>query len=124
MQAASALRSDLVCSAKARNVRPCGSLHVRERRRFERIRDRFRQPDAIHQPDAEAAEDDAARARRMRERQERRDARAHRIAHDVGARDVEMIEQRADVLGHDGAVIGGGVVELGRKRRGRDCRAR
>ena len=114
IQAASALRSDLVCSAKARNVRPCWSLHVGERRRLERVRDRFRQPDTVDQPAAEPAEHDTAHAIRMRQRQKRRDARAHRIAHHVGARDIEMIEQRPHVLGHHGAVIGGRIVELGR----------
>ena len=48
----------------------------------------------------------------MRERQQRRHPRAQRIAHDVGARDVEMIHQRAHIAGHGGDVIGGRVVEF------------
>ena len=67
---------------------------------------------------------DRAHARRMIEREERRDARAHRIAHHVGALDLEMIEQRAHVVRHVGAVIGGRIVQLARLRHGRDCRAR
>ena len=51
---------------------------------------------------------------RMLEREERGDARAHRIAHDVGALDAEMIEQRAHVLRHAVGVIVGRIVELGR----------
>ena len=48
----------------------------------------------------------------MRERKESRDPRAHRIAHDIGAREPKMIEQSSHILRHDGAVIGGGLVNL------------
>ena len=50
----------------------------------------------------------------MSQRQERGDARAHRIAHHVGAADAEMIEQRPHVLGHPVGVVVGRIVELGR----------
>ena len=57
-------------------------------------------------------------ARRSRagcaEREERGDARAHGVAHHVGAAELEMIDERAHVIGHACAVIGGGIVELGR----------
>jgi hypothetical protein len=47
-------------------------------------------------------------------RQERRDPSAQRITHDVGARQIEIIEQRTHVLRHEAAVIGGRVVKLRR----------
>ena len=56
----------------------------------------------------------AARSPADRQRQERGDPRAHRIAHNVGARQRQMIEERAHVLRHDRAVIGGRLIELGR----------
>ena len=56
----------------------------------------------------------AAQPLRMRERKERGDTRAHGIAHHVGAREIEMIEQRPHVVRHEGAVIGGRIVELAR----------
>ena len=65
-----------------------------------------------------------AHALRMRERQERGDARAHRIAHHVGARDVEMIEQRAHVLRHAARCDRRPDRRAWSMRRGRDCRAR
>ena len=124
MQAASAFRSDLVCSAKARNVRPNGSRTSASDGASSASAIDAGSADAVDQADAQSAEDRAAHPLRMRERQERGDAGAHRIAHDVGARDIQMIEQRAHVLRHDGAVIGGRIVELGSMRRARDCRAR
>jgi len=48
----------------------------------------------------------------MFEREERRDPRTHRIAHDIGPLDLEMIEQRADVGGHFCGVIVGRIIEL------------
>ena len=40
------------------------------------------------------------------------DPRAHRIAHDVGALDGEMIEQRAHIVRHQRHRIVGGIVQL------------
>ena len=104
MQAASARRSPW--SARRRRGRPAPARigHVCERRRLERVGDRLRQPDAIDQVDAEAAEDRARARAPGAPAPEGGDARAHRIAHHVGALDAEMIEQRAHVVGHDGAV--------------------
>ena len=115
MQAASAFRSDLVCSAKARNMRARRIAHLGERWRLERFGDARR---AAPTPSTRWMPSPPKMALRtrcgMRERQERRDARAHGIAHHVGAGEIEMIEQRAHVVGHQGAVVGGRVVELGR----------
>ena len=47
--------------------------------------------------------------------QEGRNACAHRIAHDVGALDFQMIEQCADIIGHGRAVIRGWVVKFARR---------
>jgi hypothetical protein len=44
--------------------------------------------------------------------EKRRDAGAHRITHNVGALDLEMIEQRAHIVCHNSAVIAGRIVEL------------
>src|SRR6185437_7686415 len=73
-----------------------------------------RQDGAIDQPNAETAENDRAHPRRMLHRQERSDARAHRIAQHVGALDLDMIEQRPHVLRHDCAVISRRIVRLAR----------
>ncbi len=48
-------------------------------------------------------------------RQERRDARAHRIAHDMRALDAEMVEQRCRIRGHFGRRIVGLVIALRRR---------
>src|SRR5262249_19020661 len=90
-----------------------GIGHGGERRRFEGIGNRFRATDALAQAVAEPAEYDAADAGWMGERQERCNARAHRIADHVGAADPKMVNERARVLGHDGAVVGGRIVALG-----------
>ena len=66
MQAASALRSELVCSAKARKIRPCGSVTSASDGASSASAIAFRQADAVDQAAAEPAEDDAAHARRMR----------------------------------------------------------
>ena len=50
---------------------------------------------------------------RMVEREHGRDPRAHRIAHDVGAVDAEMIEQIRRVARHQLEAVVLGVVELG-----------
>ncbi len=76
------------------------------------MRDRFGIRHAGDHTVAEPAEDDRTHPLAMRDRQERRDARAHRIAHDVGALDIEMIEQAARVLGHAVArIIKRGIAE-------------
>ena len=93
MQAASALRSLLVCSAKARNMRSVGSVSIVERGRLHGIGDAERQARAFDEVDAEPAEQERAHALGMVERQSGRDARAHRVAHHVGPVDAEMVEQ-------------------------------
>src|SRR5713101_4930810 len=93
MQAASARRSDLVCSAKTRNWRPTG---------------------AVDEVDPEPAEDQRARPRGMTGGQERADAGPHRIAEEVGATEPEVVEQGNDVFDHPFGVIIGGIVELAR----------
>ena len=122
-QAASARRSDLVCSAKARNMIGGRIGHVGERRRFERVRDRVRQPHPLDETDAEAAENGGAHPVGMRQREESRDPRAHRVAHDVGARQTEMVDQRAHVVGHDARCDRRPGRRACWRRRGRDCRA-
>ena len=74
--------------------------HRSERRRLQRVGDALRQADAVDQMDAEAAENGGADALPGAAGQERGDARAHRIAHDVGARDPEVIHQRRALLRH------------------------
>ena len=49
------------------------------------------------------------------ERQECSDARAHRIAHHVGAANTEMVEQRPHVVGHQVGCVERRIVELGRR---------
>ena len=48
----------------------------------------------------------------MRQREERRDARAHGIAHDVATPDAEMIEQRPRVLGQNRQRVAFGIMRL------------
>ena len=67
MQAASALRSLPVCSAKARNVRAVGFFTSSMLCRLERARDRPGAGNAAHHVDAETAEHEAADAVRMGE---------------------------------------------------------
>ncbi len=99
--------------------------HVGARGRFERRSDHLRgQARAIHEPDADAAEDRCAHPLRVLDRKDGRDPAPQRVAHDVGAIDTEMIEQRPHVARHEAAVISGGIVQLARLRRDRDCRAR
>src|SRR6478672_5768788 len=50
----------------------------------------------------------------MFERQEGGNPRAHRIAHDIGPLDLEMVEQRGHVGRHCRGVIIGRVIELAR----------
>ena len=126
MQAASAFRSDLVCSAKRRKERPVGSVTSASEGASSAATMLLAQAGAValHHADAEAADDRRAHALGMMHGEEGGDARAHGIAHHVGALDAEMIEQRAHVARHQRHLVGGGIVELARLRRGRDCRAR
>ena len=87
--------------------------HVGDRGRFERARDVVVQPRHFDQLDADAAEDQRAHALRMARGEHRRDARAERIAHHVGAFEAEMRDQRRDVAGHQVGVIVGRIVQLG-----------
>ena len=114
MQAASAWRSDLVCSAKARNMRPIGSVTSSSDGASSASAMLAGSPPPSTRWMPSPPRMARAHARGMREREEGGDARAHRIAHDIGARDAEMIEQRAHVLRHVARVIGGRIVELGR----------
>ena len=90
-----------------------GIGHVRERRRLERPRNPFRIADAFNQPDTKPAKHGRAHTLGMRQRKKSGVTRPHRITHDIGAAEPEVIEQRAHILGHDGAVIGGRIIELG-----------
>ena len=124
MQAASALRSLFVCSAKARNMRCIGIGQFVERGRLHGVRDAQRQADPVTRLDRRARRGAASDPRRVDEREMRRDPRAHRIAHDVGARDAEMVEKPARIPGHDRrncSPPGGRAFRFGH---GRDCRAR
>ena len=125
MQAASARRSDFVCSAKARNMRPVRIGNVGERRRLQCKRNVFRQAGAVHELVAEPAENGRARTRSgCVERKKGGVARAHRITHHVGAIDRQVIEQRAHVLGHDARSDSRPDHRACRIARARDCRAR
>ena len=112
MQAASASRSDLVCRRRRGTAGPADrSTSASEGASSASAMlsgSRRRRPGA-----AEPAETPRAPAPDA-PRQKGGDARAHRIAHDVGARDAEMIEQRAHVVRHLAGVIVGRIVELGR----------
>ena len=68
--------------------------------------------DHLGLPRADAAEHGRAHMAGFGERKKDRVPRAHGIAHDVGMRQPEMIDQRAHVVGHDGAVIGGRIVKF------------
>jgi hypothetical protein len=65
------------------------------------------------QLDADAAENDRADERRMPRRDHGADARAERIAHQVGARQGEMPDQRRGVRRHAVGVVVLVIVELG-----------
>lgn len=62
-----------------------------------------------------SAERQGAHALGIIYRQEGRDACTHRVAHDVGPLDFQVVEQRADISGHDRTVIGRRIVELCRR---------
>ena len=90
--------------------------HVGTRRRLERRRDRLRgQPRSIDKMNPDPAEDRRTHPLRMRDREDGRDPAAQRITHDISARYFEMIEQCAHVLRHQATVIGGRIVEFGRR---------
>ena len=74
--------------------------HVGERGRLERVRDLVAQArtSISRMPTPPRMTE---RTRPDARRQHGADARAQRIAHHVGAREVEMLDQRRDVLGHD-----------------------
>ena len=84
MQAASALRSLFVWSAKTAKSE---GIRIGDRRRIvgqQRRRDRLRVAQAGDHVRAKSREDGASHALRMRKPKKRRDARAHGIANDVG----------------------------------------
>ncbi len=124
MHAASALRSLFVRSAKARNVRAVGLVTSSMLSSFERPRNRPRSGHAADHIDAEPAEHEAHDAIRMRERQKRGNARAHRIADDVRARDAEMIEQAAAVFRHQRRTVVGQFDKASGSRHDPGCRTR
>ena len=72
-------------------------------------------PTPLHQPNAQPAENRGAHTRGLIHGEKRRDAGAHRVAHDIGAFDLKMIEQSANIFRHGSAVIAGRVVELARR---------
>ena len=124
MQAASARRSDLVWSAKARNVRPCGSVTSASdgASSASAMLSGKPTPSTSWMPSPPSTIERTRSG--MLEREERGDARAHRIAHDVGAVDAEMIEQRAHVVGHCGRCDSRPDRRAWSTGRARDCRAR
>jgi len=85
---------------------------VLQRGRFQRDRHVLAGAAALDQPDPDAAEDRRAQPSRLLARQYRRHSRSQRIAHDVGALDSQMIQQRDDVACHDRNFVVGGIVEL------------
>ena len=86
--------------------------HVLDARSFERPGDRAAAHHAPHHVDAEPADDKAAHTLRVGEREEGGDPRAHRIAHHIGPRDAEMIEQPPPVLCHRRRTVRVGIVEF------------
>ena len=112
MQAASALRSLPVCSAKARKLRAV-SLVTSSMRGASSARAIGPVPTMPRTRLMPApAQDQAAHPLRMSEREKHGDARAHRIAHHIGAVDAEMVEQAARILGHGRRAIAARIVEL------------
>ena len=88
---------------------------IGERGRLHRLGNADGQARAMHQPVAETTEDQRAHEFGPAERQERGDARAHRIAHHVGALDPEAPEEIGRVAGHQvGAIVARGVELLAR----------
>jgi hypothetical protein len=85
---------------------------VLQRRRFQRCGHVLAGAAALDQPDPDAAEDRRAQPLRLLARQYRRHARSQRIAHDVGAFDLQMIQQRDDVTCHDRNFVARRIVEL------------
>ncbi len=83
-----------------------------QRRRLHRVGDAERQPDALDQMMAEAAQDQPAHPRRMLPREEGGDPGAHGIAHHVGAVDGEMVEQIGRVRRHPVRRVSLRVVQL------------
>ena len=112
MQAASALRSLLVCSAKARKVRAVGLVTSSMLSASSACAIGPGAGHAAHHVEAEAAEHEAAHACRMRQGEKRGDARAHRVADDVRALEPEVVEQAARVLRHDRRAVVLEVVQL------------
>ena len=114
MQAASALRSDLVCSAKLRNERPTGCVTSASDGASSAATMVCARP--VLWPSTRLTPRPPRIAERTRagwlRQREGGDARAHRIAHDVGALDAEMIEQRAHIVRHQRHRIVGGIVQL------------
>ena len=87
---------------------------VGKRRRLKRVGDAIRQPNTLDQANAETAKHNGTYAIGIRQGQESGDAGPHRIAHDIGAGQREMIEQSPHVVRHDRAVIGCRVIQFGR----------
>ena len=112
MQAASALRSLPVFSAKARKVRAVALLTSSMLSASSACAIGAGSRHRPHHVAAEPGEDGAAHALGVLKRQERGDARAHRIAHHIGPGDAQMIEQAARVLGHQRRAVGRRIVEL------------
>ena len=111
-QAASASRSERVWSAKARKVRPTGSL-TSSSDGASSARATFSPgpPPSIMAMPMPPRIAERSRSGPV-QREPGRHPAAQRIAHDVGALDAEMVHQRDDVAGHDRNGVVGGVVEL------------
>ena len=112
MHAARAFRSLFVCSAKARNVRAAGFVTSSMLSASSDAGDRAGSGHAADHAETEAAENEPLDAIRVSERQERSNARAHRVADDVRTRDAEMIEQATCVFRHQRRAIVRQLIEL------------
>ncbi|QTK78577.1 hypothetical protein AT6N2_C0719 [Agrobacterium tumefaciens] len=86
--------------------------HHIERWSQQGLRNRVPVAHAFHHADAEATKHQGANTLWMRHGQKRGNTRAHGIAHHMGFRDAQMIEQRHRVVGHDRGIISLGIMWL------------
>ena len=111
IQAASASRSLLVCSAKAEHAAALVA-HIFERISPQGRRDRIPVAYTVNHAEAEAAEYHRVDEVRPREREKRRDSRSHRVAHYMRRTNIERIEQSPRIRRHDFRVIGFRIMRL------------
>ena len=87
-------------------------LQILERGRLHRVGYADRQADAVDEMIAQPAQHQRSHEFGALQREKARNPGAHRVAHHVGARNAQVIEQVAGVLGHAVRAIGVGIVEL------------